>query len=90
MPRAPIKVGIVGCANINPTSRSRRVGGRKHRAEQAFMNSAGWELGVRGTTAGFIAAGLVRRLKGNKCQPLEEECAKGRKSERYRKNQSLR
>ena len=40
MPRAPIKVGIVGFANINPTSRSRRVGGRKQRAEQAFMNGA--------------------------------------------------
>ena len=53
MPGAPIKVEIVGFANVNPTSRSRRVGGRKQRAEQAFMNSAGWELGVRGRTSGF-------------------------------------
>jgi hypothetical protein len=64
VPRTPIKVGIVGFANINPTSR-RRVGGRKQRVEQAFMNGAGWELGVRGRTAGFWAAWLVRRLEGN-------------------------
>jgi hypothetical protein len=46
MPRAPIKVGIVGFGDINPTSRRRRVGGRKQRTEQAFMNGAGWELGI--------------------------------------------
>ena len=46
MHRAPIKVEIVGFANINPTSRRRRVGGKKQQAEQAFMNGAGWELGV--------------------------------------------
>ena len=53
MPGAPIKVEIVGFANVNPTSRRRRVGGRKQRMEQAFMNGAGWELGVREITAGF-------------------------------------
>jgi len=53
VPGAPIKVEIVGCANVNPTWRRMRVGGRKKRAEQAFMNGAGWELGVRGKTAGF-------------------------------------
>jgi len=53
MPGAPIKVEIGGFANVNPTSSRRRVGGKKQRAEQAFMNGAGWELGVRGTTAGF-------------------------------------
>ena len=36
-----------------PTSRRRRVGGKKQRAEQAFMNGAGRELSVRGRTAGF-------------------------------------
>ena len=53
MPGALIKVEIVGFDNVNPTSRGRRVGGKKQRAEQAFMNGAGWELGVRGRTAGF-------------------------------------
>ena len=51
MPGAPIKVEIGGFANVNPTSR--RLGGKRQRAEQALMNSAGWELGVRGRTAGF-------------------------------------
>ena len=51
MPGAPIKIEIGGFANVNPTSR--RLGGKKQRAEHAFMNSAGWELGVRGRTAGF-------------------------------------
>jgi len=41
MPRAPIKVEIVGFANVNPTSRERRMGEKKQRAEQAFMNGAG-------------------------------------------------
>ena len=41
MPGAPIKVEIVGFASVNPTSRRRRVGGKKQRAEQAFMNGAG-------------------------------------------------
>jgi len=53
MPGAPIKVEIVGVANVNPTSRSRRVEGKKQRAEQAFMNGAGWELSVRGRTSSF-------------------------------------
>ena len=53
MPGALIKVEVVGFGNVNPTSRSRRVGGKKQRAEQAFMNGAGWELSVRGRTAGF-------------------------------------
>ena len=53
MPGALIKVEVVGFGNVNPTSRSRRVEGKKQRAEQAFMNGAGWELGVRGRTAGF-------------------------------------
>ena len=53
MPGAPIKVEIAGFANANPTSRSRRVGRKKQRAEQAFMNGAGWELGVRGRITGF-------------------------------------
>jgi hypothetical protein len=65
VPRTPIKVGIVGFGDINPTLRSRRVGGRKQQAEQAFMNCADWELGVIGRTAGFWAAWLVRRLEGN-------------------------
>jgi hypothetical protein len=38
---APIKVEIGRFANVNPTSRRRRVGGEKQRAEQAFMNGAG-------------------------------------------------
>jgi hypothetical protein len=41
IPGAPIKVEIGGFANVNPTSRRRRVGGKKQRAEQAFMNGAG-------------------------------------------------
>jgi hypothetical protein len=53
VPGAPIKVEIVGFANVNPTWRRMRVGGSKQRAEQAVMNSAGWELSVRGRTAGF-------------------------------------
>src|SRR5271154_6531597 len=40
MPGAPIKVEIGGFANVNPTSR--RLGGKRQRAEQALMNSAGW------------------------------------------------
>jgi hypothetical protein len=53
VPGAQIKVEIVGFANVNPTWRRMTVGGRKQRAEQAFMNGAGLELGVRGRTAGF-------------------------------------
>ena len=41
MPGAPIKVENGGFASVNPTSRRRRVGGKKQRAEQAFMNGAG-------------------------------------------------
>jgi hypothetical protein len=41
VPRTPIKVEIVGFASVNPTSRRRRVGGKRQRAEQAFMNGAG-------------------------------------------------
>ena len=40
MPGAPIKVEIGGFASVNPTSRRRRVGGKKQRAEQDFMNGA--------------------------------------------------
>jgi hypothetical protein len=41
VPGAPIKVEIDGFASVNPTSSRRRMGGKKQRAEQAFMNGAG-------------------------------------------------
>ena len=53
MPGAPIKVEIVGFGNVNPTSRRRRVGAKKRRAEQAFMNGAAWETRYSWRNCGF-------------------------------------
>ena len=71
MPRAPIKVGIVGFADINPTSRSRRVGGKETAGGTSFYERC-W-LGTRcyRKDTRFLSSMACTSI-GKEYQPLEE------------------